>query len=246
MTGCHGFCEKGPLVVIHPKKILYQKVKPENCREIFEETILKGKILEPLLYVHPAIRVRRSPMKMRSLFTRSRCGSSLGTTAASIRPPLKTISPWEDTGPCPRPCSTMKPEAIIKEVKDANLRGRGGGGFPTGVKWESCRKAHGDIKYVICNADEGDPGAYMDRSLLEGNPHSVLEGMIIGAYAIGSMRVTFMYGTNIRWRSSTSALPSSRRGRRGFLGKTSSGPDSILMSRSAGEAGPLSAENPRR
>ena len=80
----------------------------------------------------------------------------------------------------------MKPEAIIQEVKEANLRGRGGGGFPAGMKWESCRKAHGEMKYVICNADEGDPGAYMDRSLLEGNPHSVLEGMIIGAYAIGA------------------------------------------------------------
>ena len=81
----------------------------------------------------------------------------------------------------PKALLSMAPEAIIKEVKEANLRGRGGGGFPTGMKWESCRKAHGEMKYIICNADEGDPGAYMDRSLLEGNPHSVLEGMIIGA-----------------------------------------------------------------
>ena len=81
---------------------------------------------------------------------------------------------------------SMKPEQVIAEVKKANLRGRGGGGFPAGVKWETCRNAPGDIRYVVCNADEGDPGAYMDRSLLEGNPHSVLEGMIIGAFAIGS------------------------------------------------------------
>ena len=184
MTGCHGFCEKGPLVVLHPKKILYQKVKPENCREIFEETILKGKILEPLLYVHPATgekityedEVPFYKRQMRIIFGNN----------GSIDP--SSIEDYIAVGgyrALPKALLTMKPEAIIKEVKEANLRGRGGGGFPTGVKWESCRKAHGDIKYVICNADEGDPGAYMDRSLLEGNPHSVLEGMIIGAYAIG-------------------------------------------------------------
>jgi NADH:ubiquinone oxidoreductase subunit F (NADH-binding)/(2Fe-2S) ferredoxin/Pyruvate/2-oxoacid:ferredoxin oxidoreductase delta subunit len=184
MTGCHGFCEKGPLVVLHPKKILYQKVKPENCREIFEETILKGKILEPLLYVHPATgekithedEVPFYKRQMRIIFGNN----------GSIDP--SSIEDYIAVGgyrALPKALLTMKPEAIIKEVKEANLRGRGGGGFPTGMKWESCRKAHGDIKYVICNADEGDPGAYMDRSLLEGNPHSVLEGMIIGAYAIG-------------------------------------------------------------
>ena len=184
LTGCHGFCEKGPLVVLHPKKILYQKVKPENCREIFEETILKGKILEPLLYVHPATgekithedEVPFYKKQMRIIFGNN----------GSIDP--SSIEDYIAVGgyrALPKALLTMKPEAIIKEVKEANLRGRGGGGFPTGLKWESCRKAHGDIKYVICNADEGDPGAYMDRSLLEGNPHSVLEGMIIGAYAIG-------------------------------------------------------------
>lgn len=184
MTGCHGFCEKGPLVVLHPKKILYQKVKPENCREIFEETILKGKILESLLYVHPATgekithedEVPFYKKQMRIIF-----GNNGNIDPSSIEDYI-AVGGYRAL---PKALLTMKPEAIIKEVKEANLRGRGGGGFPTGVKWESCRKAHGDIKYVICNADEGDPGAYMDRSLLEGNPHSVLEGMIIGAYAIG-------------------------------------------------------------
>jgi NADH-quinone oxidoreductase subunit F len=139
-TGCHGFCERGPLVVIYPKKIFYQRVAVEDVSEVISETIIKGNLVERLLYVDALAKV------------------------------LNGISP----------------EEVIETIKKANLRGRGGGGFPAGVKWESCREAEGDVRYVICNADEGDPGAYMDRSLLEGNPHSVLEGMIIGAYAIGS------------------------------------------------------------
>ncbi|OGP87209.1 MAG: NADH dehydrogenase [Deltaproteobacteria bacterium RBG_16_48_10] len=185
MTGCHGFCEKGPLVVLHPNKILYQKVKPENCQEIFEETILKGKIIESLLYAHPATGQKITheddvpfyKRQMRIIFGNN----------GSIDP--TSIDDYIAVGgyrALPKALLTMSPEAIIQEVKEANLRGRGGGGFPAGVKWESCRKAHGETKYVICNADEGDPGAYMDRSLLEGNPHSVLEGMIIGAYGIGA------------------------------------------------------------
>ena len=185
MTGCHGFCEKGPLVVIHPQKILYQKVKPEHCQEIFEETILNGKIIDSLLYAHPTTGEKISheedvpfyKKQMRIIF-----GNNGNIDPTSIEDYI-AVGGYRAL---PKALFSMTPEAIIKEVKAANLRGRGGGGFPTGVKWESCRKAHGEIKYVICNADEGDPGAYMDRSLLEGNPHSVLEGMIIGAFAIGS------------------------------------------------------------
>jgi NADH:ubiquinone oxidoreductase subunit F (NADH-binding)/(2Fe-2S) ferredoxin/NAD-dependent dihydropyrimidine dehydrogenase PreA subunit len=185
MTGCHGFCEKGPLVVIHPQKILYQKVKPEHCQEIFEETILNGKIIDSLLYAHPTTGEKISheedvpfyKKQMRIIF-----GNNGNIDPTSIEDYI-AVGGYRAL---PKALFSMTSEAIIKEVKAANLRGRGGGGFPTGVKWESCRKAHGEIKYVICNADEGDPGAYMDRSLLEGNPHSVLEGMIIGAFAIGS------------------------------------------------------------
>ena len=185
MTGCHGFCEKGPLVVIHPQKILYQKVKPEHCQEIFEETILNGKIIDSLLYAHPTTGEKISheedvpfyKKQMRIIF-----GNNGNIDPTSIEDYI-AVGGYRAL---PKALFSMTPEAIIKEVKAANLRGRGGGGFPTGAKWESCRKAHGEIKYVICNADEGDPGAYMDRSLLEGNPHSVLEGMIIGAFAIGS------------------------------------------------------------
>ncbi|HMK51921.1 MAG TPA: NADH-quinone oxidoreductase subunit NuoF, partial [Thermodesulfobacteriota bacterium] len=185
MTGCHGFCEKGPLVVVHPQKILYQRVKPEDAPKIFQETILKGKILESLLYEHPTTgekithedEVPFYKKQMRIIF-----GNNGSIDPAQIEDYL-AVGGYRALA---KALSSMKPDEIIREVKKANLRGRGGGGFPAGVKWETCKKAPGDIRYVVCNADEGDPGAYMDRSLLEGNPHSVLEGMIIGAYAIGA------------------------------------------------------------
>ncbi|MGA2316687.1 MAG: NADH-ubiquinone oxidoreductase-F iron-sulfur binding region domain-containing protein [Thermodesulfobacteriota bacterium] len=185
VTGCHGFCERGPLVVIYPQKILYQRVKPEDARTIFEETVLNGKVIESLLYDHPTTGTRivheeEVPFyqkQMRIIF-----GNNGNIDPTRIEDYL-AVGGYRALS---KALFSMTPEEIIREVKKANLRGRGGGGFPAGVKWETCKKAPGDIKYVICNADEGDPGAYMDRSLLEGNPHSVLEGMIIGAYAIGS------------------------------------------------------------
>jgi NADH:ubiquinone oxidoreductase subunit F (NADH-binding)/(2Fe-2S) ferredoxin/NAD-dependent dihydropyrimidine dehydrogenase PreA subunit len=185
LTGCHGFCERGPLVVIYPQKILYQRVKPEDASTIFEETILKGKILESLLYDHPTtgekiISENDVPFykkQMRIIF-----GNNGSIDPTQIEDYL-AVGGYRALS---KVLFSMSPEEVIREVKKANLRGRGGGGFPAGVKWETCRNAPGDIKYLICNADEGDPGAYMDRSLLEGNPHSVLEGLIIGAYAIGA------------------------------------------------------------
>lgn len=184
VTGCHGFCERGPLVVIHPKKVFYQKVKPEDVPTIFEETVLNGKILEDLLYDHP-VTGEKITFEEEVPFYRKQKRIIFGNNG-SIDP--TRIEDYLAVGgyQALAKALSMKPEEIIREVKKANLRGRGGGGFPAGLKWEQCRNAPGDVKYVICNADEGDPGAYMDRSLLEGNPHSVLEGMIIGAFAIGS------------------------------------------------------------
>ena len=185
VTGCHGFCERGPLVVIHPKKIMYQRVKPEDVPAIFQETVLNGKILDSFLYEHPTTKERIAAeedvpfykKQMRIIFGNN----------GSIDP--TRVEDYIAVGgyrALPRALFSMTPEQIINEVKKSNLRGRGGGGFPAGLKWEQCRNAAERVKYVICNADEGDPGAYMDRSLLEGNPHSVLEGMAIGAFAIGS------------------------------------------------------------
>ena len=185
VTGCHGFCERGPLVVLHPRKILYQRVKPEDALTIFEETVLKGKVIESLLYEHPTTGERISTEEDVPFYKKQR--RIIFGNNGSVDP--TQIEDYIAVGgyrALPKALLTMKPEEIIKEVKKANLRGRGGGGFPAGLKCEQCRNAPGEIKYVICNADEGDPGAYMDRSLLEGNPHSVLEGMIIGAYAIGA------------------------------------------------------------
>jgi NADH-quinone oxidoreductase subunit F len=185
VTGCHGFCERGPLVVVHPQKILYQKVKPEDARTIFEETVLKGKVIESLLYDHPTTG-KRIVHEEEVPFYQKQMRIIFGNNGSIDPTRIEDYLVVGGYRALSKALFSMTPEEIISEVKKANLRGRGGGGFPAGVKWETCKNAPGDIRYVICNADEGDPGAYMDRSLLEGNPHSVLEGMIIGAYAIGA------------------------------------------------------------
>ena len=184
-TGCHGFCEKGPVVVIHPQKIFYQMVSPEDVPNIISETIINRKIIEDLLYIDPATNKMLTYENEVPFYNKQ--NRIILEHCGKIDP--KNIDDYIAIGgykPLVKALYNMKPEKVIDKIQKAGLRGRGGGGFPTGRKWEYCRNAEGESKYVICNADEGDPGAYMDRSLLEGNPHSVLEGMIIGAYAIGS------------------------------------------------------------
>ncbi|MFC2004906.1 NADH-ubiquinone oxidoreductase-F iron-sulfur binding region domain-containing protein [Chloroflexota bacterium] len=183
-TGCHGFCEKGTLVVIFPEEIGYLGVRPEDAPEIISTTLIEKKVVERLLYVdgngEKIVHEGEIPFykyQSRIIFGNNRL----------IDP--KQIDDYIAVGgysALAKALLEMTPEQVLNEVKTANLRGRGGGGFPAGIKWENTRNAPGEIKYVIVNADEGDPGAYMDRSILEGNPHSVLEGLIIGAYAIGS------------------------------------------------------------
>jgi NADH-quinone oxidoreductase subunit F len=184
ITGCPGFCERGPLVVIKPENILYQQVKAEDVAEVVSATV-KGNIVERLLYVDPDTGkkiTRESDVPFYKKQQRLLLGNNSNIDPTDIRDYL-ALGGYAALG---RVLSGMTPESVIAELKKAGLRGRGGGGFPTGVKWESCRQAKGKKHYVICNCDEGDPGAFMDRSLMEGNPHSVLEGMVIGAYAIGS------------------------------------------------------------
>jgi NADH:ubiquinone oxidoreductase subunit F (NADH-binding)/(2Fe-2S) ferredoxin len=184
-TGCHGFCERGPMVLINPEGIFYQQFKIEDVPEIVEKTLIENKVIEELLYQDPitgkAIKKERS-IPFYKLQKRVLLGENLLIDPTSINDYVAQGG-YLALG---KALGGMKPEEVVEEVKISGLRGRGGGGFPTGRKWESCRKAEGQDKYVICNADEGDPGAYMDRSLLEGNPHKILEGMIIGAYAIGA------------------------------------------------------------
>ena len=187
LTGCHGFCECGTLIVIHPEDIIYVKVQPEDVSEIITETVLNKKTINRLLYTDPASGkeiIKESSVPFYKKQQRLIFGNNGLIDPTSIEDYLSI----DGYSALTKALTKMKPEELIEEIKKSGLRGRGGGGFPTGRKWESCRNApsRDDIKYVICNADEGDPGAYMDRSLLEGNPHSIIEGMIIGAYAIGS------------------------------------------------------------
>ncbi len=184
-TGCHGFCERGPLAVIHPKGIFYEHLKAKDVPEVISETIVKGNVIDRLLYTHPQTGekiVHEHDIPFYKLQTRITLGDNGFIDPTSIEDYIAR------GGYCAlaKVLDTMQPEEVIDVIKKSGLRGRGGAGFPTGRKWESCRNAEGEPKYVICNADEGDPGAYMNRSTLEGNPHVVLEGMIIGAYATGS------------------------------------------------------------
>ncbi len=184
ITGCHGFCEQGPIVVIRPQNIFYRSVKSEDLPEILSKTVVNGKVIERLLYVDP-ITGEKIVYEDDIPFYKNQKRVIFGKNGI-IDPGSIVDYIGIDGYSALAKAFRMAPDEVIEEVKKAGLRGRGGAGFPAGRKWESCRRAKGDIKYVICNADEGDPGAYANRSLLEGNPHSVLEGMIIGAYAIGA------------------------------------------------------------
>jgi NADP-reducing hydrogenase subunit HndC len=184
-TGCHGFCERGPIIVIHPDEICYFQIKPEDVPEIISETIKEKKVIERLVYNDPETNekiIQESEIPFYKHQQRLVFGSNGNVDPKSLEDYL-AIGGYSALA---KGLFDMSPEGVLEEVKKANLRGRGGGGFPAGRKWEGSRDAPDDPKYVIVNADEGDPGAYMDRSLLEGNPHSVLEGLALGAYAIGA------------------------------------------------------------
>jgi len=184
-TGCHGFCERGPLVVIQPKDVCYLNAQVKDIPQIMDQSVLGDQVIERLLYLDEETgkRVSRaSDIPFYKHQQRVLLANNVLIDSTSIRDYI-AVGGYEALA---KALGKMTPLDVLDEVKRANLRGRGGGGFPAAVKWESARKAAGTPKYVIVNGDEGDPGAYMDRSLLEGNPHSVLEGLILGAYAIGS------------------------------------------------------------
>ena len=184
-TGCHGFCERGPIIVIHPEEICYLQIEPKDVPEILSQTIKEKKVIERLLYTDPGANekiIHESEIPFYKYQERLVFGSNGNIDPKSIDDYL-AIGGYSALA---KVLFRMTSEEVLEEVKKSNLRGRGGGGFPAGSKWEGSRNALGEIKYVIVNADEGDPGAYMDRALLEGNPHSVLEGLTIGAYVIGS------------------------------------------------------------
>ena len=185
ITGCPGFCERGPLVVILPKEIFYQRVKPEDVDDIISKTITNDEIVERLLYKDP-VDEKKVVFANDLPFYKSQERVILGNNDKIVPTNILDYITLDGYSALGKVLFDMDPEQAIEEVKKSGLRGRGGAGFPTGIKWELCRKSEGHKKYIVCNADEGDPGAFMDRAILEGNPHLVLEGMIIGAYAIGA------------------------------------------------------------
>ena len=182
--GCHGFCQRGPLVVIQPAGILYTKVKPKDVAEICEKTLAGGEVIPRLLYRNP-----ENKQKVEHY-------GEVPFYAKQTRVAMRNIGKVDPTDIADAVAHdayaglvkalAMAPEQVIAEVERAGLRGRGGAGFATARKWRAARKAEGERKFVVCNGDEGDPGAFKDRSIMEGDPHSVLEGMVIGAYAVGA------------------------------------------------------------
>ncbi len=184
-TGCPGFCERGPVVVIYPEEICYLQVRAEDVPEIISQTIKKKKVVDRLLYEDP-VTGERAVHESDITFYKNQQRTLL---CNNIKIDSKRIDDYlaiEGYSALAKAFFQMTDVDVLEEVKKSNLRGRGGAGFPAGRKWEGSRNASEPVKYVIVNADEGDPGAFMDRALLEGNPHSILEGLIIGGYAIGA------------------------------------------------------------
>jgi NADH:ubiquinone oxidoreductase subunit F (NADH-binding)/(2Fe-2S) ferredoxin len=187
MTGCFGFCGKGPVVKVLPDDIFYVQVKPEDAPVIVAEHVIRGRHVSRLIYFDPVKQNEVIESKSRGLYRKQlrialrNCGfinpENIGEYIAR--------NGYAALGRC---LTEMEPVAVIDQIKKSGLRGRGGGGFPTGLKWEIASRNHADQKYVVCNADEGDPGAFMDRSILEGDPHSVLEAMAICGFAIGASK----------------------------------------------------------
>lgn len=184
-TGCQGLCARAPVLTIEPMGIFYGRVTETDVPDIIAKTVLKGEIIERLCYTEAGKRtpyIKDVPFysKQKKIVLRN-CGS--------INP--KSIDDYilkDGYAAISRALSEMTPDSVISEIKNSGLRGRGGAGFPTGNKWEFVKNATGDIKYLICNGDEGDPGAFMDRAVLEGDPHSIIEGMLIAAYAMGARK----------------------------------------------------------
>ncbi len=191
-TGCNGFCGAGPILVVQPDGIFYQQLKVSDIPLLVEEHFLKGRPVKKLMYVPPEKEIPIPKMSSIPFFSDQ---TLVALRNRGMIDPEK-IDDYIARGgyrALAKVLTSMTPNEVIQEIKKSGLRGRGGGGFPTGIKWETCKKISGDNKYVICNADEGDPGAFMDRSIIEGDPHSVIEGMIIGAYAIENVREGYIY-----------------------------------------------------
>ena len=184
-TGCHGMCEAGPIVIVYPEGTFYTHVKPQDAKEIVAEHLLKGRVVERLLYKE-AMHSEAVPHYNELPFYSKQVRLTLRNCGYIDPDSLEEYIARDGYQALAKVLTEKTPEQVVEDMKTSGLRGRGGGGFSTGMKWMFCAKSPGPKKYVICNADEGDPGAFMDRSLLEGDPHAIIEGMAIGAYAMGA------------------------------------------------------------
>lgn len=224
LTGCFGFCEKGPIVKVVPANNFYIEVKPEDAKEIVEIDIIGDKKVERILYKDPVSQEAILDYKKMNFYQKQErrvlknCG---------VIDPENIDDFLRNDGykAAEKAISEMTKEFVIKNIIDSGLRGRGGGGFPTGIKWDIASKNHAEQKYIVCNADEGDPGAFMDRSILEGDPHSVIEGMMIAGYAIGATKGLVYIRAEYPLAISRldKAIVSARK--RGYLGKNLFGTD---------------------
>ena len=184
-TGCHGMCEAGPIVIVYPEGTFYTHIKPQDAKEIVAEHLLKGRVVERLLYKE-AMHSEAVPHYKELPFYSKQVRLTLRNCGYIDPDSLEEYVARDGYQALAKVLTEKTPEQVVEDMKASGLRGRGGGGFSTGMKWMFCAKSPGPKKYVICNADEGDPAAFMDRSLLEGDPHAILEGMAIGAYAMGA------------------------------------------------------------
>lgn len=186
-TGCHGFCEQGPLVVIFPQKIFYRGVQIKNVDSVIEKTILNDELVDSLLFNDPVTK-KKYHLEHEVPFYAKQQRIVFRNNGKIDPAEIEDYIAADGYAALAKVLTSLTPEEVIQQVQKSGLRGRGGGGFPTGKKWDICRKQESNEKYIICNGDEGDPGAFMDRSIMEGDPNSVLEGMTIGAYAIGASK----------------------------------------------------------
>lgn len=184
-TGCQGFCERGPIVIVQPDDVFYQQVGVDDIPHLVEEHLLKGRPVKKLMYT-PSRKEAPIPRMMDIGFFKHQRLIVLRNRGRLDPENIDEYIGFDGYMALEKALTRMTPKQIIEEVKNAGLRGRGGAGFPTGKKWELCRKSPGKSKYIVCNGDEGDPGAFMDRSILEADPHAVIEGMVIGARGIGA------------------------------------------------------------
>ena len=196
-TGCFGLCEVGPIVIVYPEGAFYSRVEIGDVPEIVSEHLVKGRIVTRLLY-HDSITEEETIKSLDEVgFYKKQMRLALRNCGVIDPENIDEYIAFDGYKALGKALTEMTPDQVIDTIKESGLRGRGGAGFPAGLKWEFTRNAVGDKKYVCCNADEGDPGAFMDRSILEGDPHSVLEAMTIAGYAVGADQDIYMFVQNI-------------------------------------------------